>query len=152
MKTIPEFTPINEFFSIHTGTDRHNRSVYSLVKTHYKYGDNIYKLHEPDFLKTWYDYIPTYEEVENEMILNDWTRWNTELKEGQKVEISEAVYYHLLGCVPPIKMNGTYFEVGEPHHHDNKGCPVHRACWIENDKYYTGYPKNYEHRNPKIII
>jgi hypothetical protein len=76
-------------------------------------------------------------------VLNDWTKWNAQpLKEGQRIEISEHIYYELMNCLPPHVHLCNYFEVGEPNHHDSQGKPVHRACWIEDGKYYTGYPHN----------
>jgi hypothetical protein len=73
--------------------------------------------------------------------LSDWSRWNTELPKGQRVEINEEIYHELLGALPPRVWNQetSYFEVGEPHHHE-EGRAIHRACWIEFGRYYTGYP------------
>lgn len=74
--------------------------------------------------------------------INDWSRWNEQsLTHGQKIEISEDIYEQLMGCVPPINCNGSYFEVGEADHHTNAGRAVYRACWKEEGKYYTGYPR-----------
>lgn len=73
--------------------------------------------------------------------LSDWSRWNTELPKGQRVEINEEIYHELLGALPPRVWNRetSYFEVGEPHHYE-EGRAIHRACWIEFGRYYTGYP------------
>lgn len=74
--------------------------------------------------------------------INDWSRWNQQdLNPGQKIEISEDIYDHLLNCLPPRNWKGGYFEVGEADHHANNGRAIHRACWKENGKYYTGYPQ-----------
>lgn len=110
----------------------------SLFKTASKYGP----YDEPQFLQLWNGSVnDNLASINEQVALEDWSRWNTELPEGQKVEISESIYYHLLNCLPPRNWHKTYFEVGEAHHHTNEGRAIHRACWIENDKYYTGYPK-----------
>lgn len=73
--------------------------------------------------------------------LNDWSRFNKDLNKGQRVEISEEIYHHFLGVLPPQNWGreASYFEVGEPHHHEG-GKAIHRACWIEYGRFYTGYP------------
>jgi hypothetical protein len=127
----------------HNGFElRKKDDVYILVKARYKSNRDATWIErkDPDTLKEW-KHIPNQDEVNHEIMLNDWSRWNEELPRDQVVEISEAIYDDLLGCLPPHVMQGNYFEVGEPHHHDNNGRPVHRACWMENGKFYTGYPK-----------
>lgn len=98
-------------------------------------------LHDPYTVKSFGNSFPSDVEINQEIELNDWTRWNKHpLLKGQKVEISENIYYDLLNCVPPRRSRSNYFEVGEAEHHDEKGKAVHRACWIESGKYFTGYP------------
>lgn len=81
------------------------------------------------------------EEKEQDVQLSDWTRFNTSLLPGQRVEITAEIYHELLDCLPPHVWNRetSYFEVGEPHHHE-AGKAIHRACWIEFGKFFTGYP------------
>lgn len=128
--------------SLSIGENKNGQTIVSLYKTHYIYMGNKYEFTEPTFLKSWDINGLTQDMINEEAMLNDWSRFNQELPEGQKVQISEAVYYDLLSCMPPRNWNGDYFEVGEPHHHNNEGKAIHRACWIENGLYYTGYPKN----------
>lgn len=114
---------------------------WNLVKANWKNGEFIERKIEPEIIKE-YETKPTQSQLDEEITLNDWSRWNVQpLTEGQRIEISEAIYWHLLECLPPRKYNGSYFEVGEPDHHDKNGKPIHRACWIENGKFYTGYPR-----------
>jgi len=85
---------------------------------------------------------PTKEQLQNEAKLNDWTRWNEGLIKGSEpVEVSEYIYFDMLGCMPPRNWQGSYFEVGEPYSHDNQGRPIHRAFWKEGELFFTGYPK-----------
>lgn len=124
------------------GRDKHNREVFTLYKTHVISNGHTYKLNEPEYLKAWYDGDPTTEEIKHVVMLNDWSRWNQSLiKDSEPVEVSEAVYYDMLNCLPPRNWNGDYFEVGEPHHHDSNGKPIHRAFYKEGDKFFTSYPK-----------
>ena len=141
---------INEQYAIHTGTSANGQVVTTLYKTHGKWASGeLFELSEPSYIKAWYfeiesdlqDTPVTEAEILHEIELNDWTRWNTELTPGQKIEISECIYDDLLGCLPPHRYEKNYFEVGEPHHHTNKGEAIYRACWIEDGKFYTGYPK-----------
>jgi hypothetical protein len=133
---------INEQYILKAEANSENKPFFVLYKTHGKWpnGELFEKVH-PDYIKDWPDNEPTAEEIQHELMLNDWSRWNTELPEGQKVEVSEFIYYSLLECLPPRIMESGYFEVGEPHSHDNKGRAIHRACWMEQGKYFTGYPK-----------
>jgi hypothetical protein len=139
---------VDQSHRIETGKDRHGRTVIALFKV--KYADHLgreWDLSTPDYLKAWYleegQEPPTQEEINREIELNDWSRWNRQpLTKDQKIEISEAIYWELLNCLPPRIHCSGYFEVGEPEHHDPKtGRAVHRACWIEGNKFYTGYPK-----------
>jgi len=108
-----------------------------LLKT--KSGD--YTLYEPILVRE-FEAEPTREELQKEMMSNDWSRWNTDLRPNlEPVEISEFIYWDMLGALPPHRRQGSYFEVGEPHHHLNNGKPIHRAFWKENGLYFTGYPK-----------
>lgn len=138
---------INEQYAMETGLSKNNQEVTTLYKTHFKMNNEFYKLDEPTYLKSWYftpdtkDTRVTLAEIEHEMILNDWSRWNTELKRGEPLEVSEIIYYHMLSALPPKNWNGNYYEVGEPHHHEN-GKPIHRAFWQVGNKYFTGYPKH----------
>lgn len=133
-------------FRIESGSDQHGRIVFSLYKTGSFYNNTFVEYSRPEFLKSFYlEPDQTIESIEGELsreiMLNDWSRWNTELPKGQEVEISEAIYYHLLEALPPHKWQGSYFEVGEPHHHEN-GRAIYRACWMNDGKYFTGYPKS----------
>lgn len=121
---------------------RETADGFELFKTHYISGDGeVNEIHQPNSLKTWAE-RPNGYELSREKELNDWSRWNKALYPGQKVEISEYIYFDLLECLPPRKMIGNYFEVGEADHHDSEGRPIFRACWKEHDKFFTGYPKN----------
>lgn len=81
---------------------------------------------------------PTIIEEED---IDNWKRWQSmELKEGASIEVSERIYYEMLGCVPPRLQIGTYFEVGEAHHHTNEGKAIHHAFWIHKERFYSGYP------------
>jgi hypothetical protein len=138
-----QITPLH---AIDKGTTKDGLQVTTLYSTHWKYNGEIMKKDQPTQLKSWYfdpaiiNQEVTEEQILHEITLNDWSRWNTELPKGQKVEISETIYWDLLGCVPPRNQQGNYFEVGEVHHHEQ--CkPIYRACWIEENKFYTGYPK-----------
>lgn len=145
METL-NITPVHKLFGIHKGvTNNEGQKVVSLYSTHWEFNGQIEEKKEPDHIKDFYysegiDQYPAAQ-IEQEIILNNWERFNKDLTEGQKVEISEHIYYHFLNCLPPRNWNGKYFEVGEPHHHDNKGRAIHRACWIEDGKFFTGYPK-----------
>lgn len=128
----------NNTFKIITGLNKNGQSITSL----YKVGVNGTTFTEPVFLKMWEE--PTPEEIENEKMLNDWSRWNEKLIKDEIIEVSGAIFYDMLGCLPPHKMEGNYFEVGEPNHHDNKGRAIYRAFYYENGKYYTCYPKGFK--------
>lgn len=128
-------------FKLNFGINRNEQTICSLIKTHYKINNQFYELSEPNLLNFWDVDGLTQQMIDESIMLNDWSRWNTELFEGQKVQISDNIYYDLLNSLPPKKWDGDYFEVGEPHHHDNKGRAIHRACWTENGLYYTGYPR-----------
>jgi len=105
-----------------------------------KYGSQYGMYDNPELIKE-YPHRPTLSEIKHEININDWARWNTELiKDSEPVEVGESVYYHMLECLPPRNWKGSYFEVGEPHHHEN-GKAIHRAFWEDNGKFYTGYPK-----------
>ena len=80
--------------------------------------------------------------IEEENIDN-WDRWKSmKLTEGASIEVSERIYYEMLGAVPPRIRDGNYFEVGEAHHHTNEGKAIHQAFWIHKGRYYSGYPKS----------
>jgi hypothetical protein len=139
-------------------TGNKGQKCLSLYKTHYLYNDKPQELDEPEILKVFYfDEVlngpngnrPTDEEINHVIELNDWSRWNKELiKDKEPVEVSENIYYDMLNCLPPKNWKGTYFEVGEAHHHDNNGKAIHRAFWSEDSntrpytRYFTGYPKS----------
>ena len=124
-------------YKIETGTNANGQTVTTLYKT----GVNSTVFNEPSYIKDWTDHTPTEAEIEHEKELNDWSRWNTELKRGEPIEVSEAIYYDMLGCLPPHKMEGNYFEVGEPNHHEG-GKAIYRAFFIQDGKYFTSYPRN----------
>jgi hypothetical protein len=143
MKTINKIHRIGNEYELHHVTNNDSQ-IWELVKANWqpnKAVDFWERRYEPESVKEWYQ-RPTQQQIDNEIMLNDWSRWNESLKPGQIVEIGEAVYWSLLECLPPKLYNGNYFEVGEPNHHDNKGRAVHRACWIDAGKYFTGYPKS----------
>jgi len=128
---------MNDQLVIH-GNDIFRLTGLKLFKV--KSGD--YSFDEPQEVKE-FDTEPTKEELQNEAKLNDWSRWNEGLRPNEEpVEVSEAIYWDMLGAVPPHVHKGSYFEVGEPHHHLNNGKPIHRAFWKEGNKFFTGYPKN----------
>ena len=136
---------INEQYAIHAGLKNNGQKVISLYKTHIKIGDDYYEK-DKRYIKSWYfdtnDKEVIKEEINHEIVIDDWSRWNEHLNIGDKFEISECTYYDLLNCLPPHRWDGSYFEGGEPHHHLNNGKAIHRACWIEEGKFYTGYPHN----------
>lgn len=135
-------TTVNPFFAIDTGTTKDGQCVTSLFKTHWEYNGTHYPIDRPENVKDWYGIAPTDAEINHEILLNDWSRWNTELPKGQEVEISEYIFWELFGAVPPrnVQADTKYFECGECHHHEG-GKAIHRACWIKDGKFYTGYPK-----------
>lgn len=131
----------NEQYATTTGVNKNGQTITTLYKTHYKFGNALHEFLEPQYIKLWEGTAEALaSDIEEQIELNDWERWNTSLHKGQRVEISEAIFYNLLGSVPPKRMERNYFEVGEAHHHE-QGRAIHRACWIEGGKYYTGYPK-----------
>lgn len=133
-----ELTQIAPQYATTTGSNKNGQVITTLYKTHAIYNGSLYPLGEPTYIKLFEDATP--EQLQTEMTLNDWARWNTELIKDKTVEVSENVYYQMLECLPPRNWRGHYFEVGEPNHHNSKGQPVHRAFWMDNGKYFTGYP------------
>ena len=130
------------------GTTANGQPVITLYKNFGKWDNgDLFELSEKQHIKDFYS--DQYDgkdrdvnaEILHEIKLNDWSRWNKELPKGQKVEINENTYYDLLNCLPPHYCQNSYFEVGEAHHHDNTGKAIYRACWVEDGKYYTGYPR-----------
>ena len=140
METL-KFTPVSAQHGIKTEINKNGQRITTLYKLRGQYPNGTYfELDEPEYLKLW-EGLPNYDQIGREIELNNWKRWNAQpLQKGQKIEISEAIYYHLMGCLPPHYSQKNYFEVGEPDHHEN-GRAVHRACWIEDGNFYTGYPK-----------
>lgn len=129
-------------FKIEEGKTNNGQKCISLWKTHGKWENgDLFELSHPHYITAWYDQEPTQDEINRQIELSDYSRWNKELTEDQNVEVNEYIYMDQLEALPPHVWKGSYFEVGEPHHHDNKGRAIHRAFWIENGKYYTGYPK-----------
>lgn len=107
------------------------------------------KLKLPQLIKT-YDQPPNRREIYQQIMLNDEYRWRkADLNEGEKIEISEGVYYFLQNCMPPRHWIGNYFEVGEADHHNENGVAIHRACNYVNGKYYTGHPNTISRLRPK---
>jgi hypothetical protein len=139
---ILNFTPVSAQHATTTEKNRNGQTITTLFKIRGQYPNGtFFELDEPEPLKLW-EGLPNYDIIGREIELNNWKRWNAQpLHKGQKIEISEAIYYHLMGCLPPHYMEKFYFEVGEPTHHDEKGRAIFRACWIENGNFYTGYPK-----------
>jgi len=137
-------TILNELHKLETGKDRHERDVTSLWKTGYYNGKEIEQLEEPKYLKAWYDNIPTEDEIAHEITINDWSRWNKSLQEGEPIEVSEYIYDHMFECLPPRNWDRTngYFEVGEPYDHED-GIPIHRAFWKREGKYFTAHPNSF---------
>lgn len=139
---------INEQYAVEVGPNSEGQIYTSLYKTHGRWPNgDLFEYDRKHYVKAW-SFTPdcndtevSDEEIQHEIMLNDYTRWNNDLKPGDKYEISEATYYDQLGSVPPHYHCGSYFEVGEPHHDDENGNTIYRACWMEDGKYYTGYPK-----------
>lgn len=44
-----------------------------------------------------------------------WQQRFDEMREGEKVRVSERIYWSMLGSVPPIKQTATSFYCGEPY-------------------------------------
>ena len=55
------------------------------------------------------------------------------------IPTTEAMYWEMLGAVPPIKIIGQNFMVGEPLRHDSQGHAVY-AC-------FTKFGETYKARN-----
>ena len=55
------------------------------------------------------------------------------------IPTTEAMYWEMLGAVPPRKMVGENFMVGEPLRHDSQGQAIH-AC-------FTKFGETYKARN-----
>lgn len=55
------------------------------------------------------------------------------------IPTTEAMYWEMLGAVPPIKIIGENFMVGEPLRHDAQGQTIH-AC-------FTKFGETYKARN-----
>ena len=136
-----------------TDINRHGQKIHTLYKIAVsEEGKPRFAFSEPTYIHEWEsDSEPTREMIDREIMLNDYSRWNKGLqKDAPPVEVSESVYYDMMGAVPPHYMTNNYFEVGEAHHHEN-GKPIYRAFWIENTgngyAYFTGYPKPEMHTN-----
>jgi hypothetical protein len=86
-----------------------------------------------------FDYVPKTKEIFYHLMLNDWGRWNTDLKTDDLIEVSEEAYLSMLGAVPPRCRYGEYFEAGEPYDFIN-GKLAYRAFTEINGRFYTGYP------------
>src|SRR3990167_2385649 len=99
-------------YKLTNGLNKNGQNIFTLLKTHF---DDGTEMREPEYIKLW-ENEPTQEQIDEQILLNDWSRWNTELPKGQKVEISEAIYFTMLNCLPPRNWKDDYFEVGEPHH------------------------------------
>lgn len=126
----------NDFYEVQTNGENSYQLFFN-----YDFDDNhkAVKLKLPVLIQE-YDTTPNRREIYRQIMLNDGYRWRkAELKEGEKLEISERVYYFLLNCMPPRRWIGNYFEVGECDHHDEKGVAVHRACHCIDGKFYTGH-------------
>lgn len=122
-------------------TKQQGKRFYDLYFNYSIYGKRrVQQLKEPEFI-TGYAKKPSKAEIYRQIMLNDWSRWNTELNDTDKIEVSENIYDEMLSVLPPRNWQRSYFEVGEPHHHDGNGKPVHRALNQVNGKYYTGHPK-----------
>lgn len=134
---------IPQGFKLTTGPDKHGRTVYALLKL------NIFRHNEDTYIKSWYhdpndamSQPPTQKDIDLEIELSDYSRWNKGLPKDQIVEVNKYVYEQMLCVLPPRnwgKHNRHYFEVGEAHHHEN-GRAIHRAFWIKDGRYYTGHP------------
>ena len=56
-------------------------------------------------------------------------------------EVTEAQYDEMLGCLPPERMHGNAFLVGEPVRHKKEGntyVPTFDLYFSHEGKYYTG--------------
>lgn len=137
----------NDFYEVQTNGENSYQLFFN-----YDFDDNhkAVKLKLPVLIQE-YDTTPNRREIYRQIMLNDGYRWRkAELKEGEKLEISERVYYFLLNCMPPRRWIGNYFEVGECDHHDEKGVAIYRACNVVDGKYYTGHPKTIINLKPEL--
>lgn len=116
---------------------------YALIQTHYRNEiGQLQELYEPEIVMEYGTKEPSKEVMLHEISLNDDSRWKKELPKDQRVQIGEKVYNMLFEVMPPVNWVGSYFEVGEPDHHEN-GKVIRRACWKEGRNYYTGHPEMY---------
>ncbi len=53
-------------------------------------------------------------------------------------EVTEEIYYHMLGTVPPRIMRSNAFLVGEPVDHDAQGYARYELYFEDNGKFYYG--------------
>lgn len=68
---------------------------------------------------------------------NQWKDSLDAIYNGDIVEISEDVYDHFLGCVPPLIQEGPAFISSEASLHNENGQAVYIACIKKKDKYYA---------------
>lgn len=144
-------TSVNEFYELEIEQVPINRIRPTLYKIAYKKGGEIKKLRKPVSIEVWYTGIPTKEDIEHTITLNDRSRWNTSLKKGAPVEISERIFWEMFdsSVINAYDSTTQYFELCKPHHYENKE-PVHRAFWMWKGEYFTGHPRSFPRY--KIII
>ena len=46
---------------------------------------------------------------------DNWQARFDDMRSGKKVRVSNRIYWHMLGCVPPIKQTSNSFFCGEPY-------------------------------------
>jgi len=51
-------------------------------------------------------------------------------------EISIEIFDYLLDCVPPARMQGNAFAVGEAWKFDDQGYSIHAVCCVVQDRYF----------------
>lgn len=141
IESIERYAMPGDFYTV-TKVTQCNETRYKLF---FRYDFDRYhtpvKLNEPLFIQT-YEQPPTRKEIYREIMLNDSYRWReSNLDEGEAMEISERAYRFLKNCMPPRNEVFHYFQVGEMNHHDSKGVAIYRACNYVDGKYYTGHPR-----------
>ena len=54
---------------------------------------------------------PTLDDILSALRSDDWEQVFKEMKEGE-TRVSDRIYYDMLTCVPPIRIQGSYFVMG----------------------------------------
>ncbi len=66
------------------------------------------------------------------------------------IQISENTFDYLLGCVPPVRMGGGSFLVGEAMTHEH-GKSVYCSCFHIDDKYFLTYQNLQEYDSKEYL-